>query len=408
MARLDVIIVDATGNKEQKVGLPDDVRCGVIMVKLVEKINLPSLGPDGNPISYKFIHKVTGKQLLETQTLAEAGIKSGDVLRLQPEITAGAGELNKQTRRTGVWKTILSVCLVLLLAFSLFACGKSTSGEKDADAQDAMLSESAQNVSEAEKETEAPTEAEEVDPYVTSIDLTTQAGNLQYVKFEPAADGLITPYSGSEQSFEFSYVFSFAFKNFSAKPSQCQDAFRIQFFQNGVELDGNYSYSSKGGKQYDLVGAYFNNAMKDGTVTFGKIVVGTDDSPITIMVSEKGNSDNYQMQEVSLTDTVDKQETDTKTAESPTVSEEKIDEALQGVWNLSGQGTFTFLDGDFSLFITEANQTLSGTYSVNLEESQIDATVSASDGNVNIHFPFTFENGVLTLKNNQGEALVKQ
>ena len=59
------------------------------MVKLVEKIKLPSVGPDGNPISYKFIQKVTGRQLLETQTLAEAGIKDGDVLRLQPEITAG-------------------------------------------------------------------------------------------------------------------------------------------------------------------------------------------------------------------------------------------------------------------------------------------------------------------------------
>ena len=35
------------------------------------------------------IHKVTGRQLLESQTLAEAGIKDGDVLRLQPEITAG-------------------------------------------------------------------------------------------------------------------------------------------------------------------------------------------------------------------------------------------------------------------------------------------------------------------------------
>ena len=30
-----------------------------------------------------------GKQLLEDQTLASAGVKAGDVLRLQPEITAG-------------------------------------------------------------------------------------------------------------------------------------------------------------------------------------------------------------------------------------------------------------------------------------------------------------------------------
>jgi len=90
MGKVNVIIVDATGNKEQRVGLPDDIKCGIIMVKLVEKIKLPSVGPDGNPISYKFIHKVTGRQLLEAQTLGEAGVKDGDVLRLQPEITAGA------------------------------------------------------------------------------------------------------------------------------------------------------------------------------------------------------------------------------------------------------------------------------------------------------------------------------
>lgn len=89
MGKVNVVVIDATGNKEQKVGLPDDIKIGVIMVKLVEKVNMPTVGPDGNPISYKFIHKVTGRQLLETQTLSQAGVRDGDVLRLQPEITAG-------------------------------------------------------------------------------------------------------------------------------------------------------------------------------------------------------------------------------------------------------------------------------------------------------------------------------
>ncbi len=89
MGKLNVNIIDATGNKEQKVGLPDDVPIGAIIVKLVEKINLPSVGPDGNPISYKFIHKMSGRQLVETHTLLESHVKNGDVLRLQPEITAG-------------------------------------------------------------------------------------------------------------------------------------------------------------------------------------------------------------------------------------------------------------------------------------------------------------------------------
>lgn len=31
MAKVNVVIVDATGNKEQKVGLPDDIKCGIII-----------------------------------------------------------------------------------------------------------------------------------------------------------------------------------------------------------------------------------------------------------------------------------------------------------------------------------------------------------------------------------------
>ena len=33
MAKVNVIIVDATGNKEQKVGLPDDVKIGILNFK---------------------------------------------------------------------------------------------------------------------------------------------------------------------------------------------------------------------------------------------------------------------------------------------------------------------------------------------------------------------------------------
>ena len=50
MGKVNVIIVDATGNKEQKVGLPDDIKCGIIMVKLVEKIKLPSIGEEKTEI----------------------------------------------------------------------------------------------------------------------------------------------------------------------------------------------------------------------------------------------------------------------------------------------------------------------------------------------------------------------
>jgi hypothetical protein len=61
-----------------------------ILVLLVDKMNLPRNSPDGQLMSYKFHHKATGRQLLDEQTLRQAGVQNGDVLRVQPEITAGA------------------------------------------------------------------------------------------------------------------------------------------------------------------------------------------------------------------------------------------------------------------------------------------------------------------------------
>lgn len=90
MAKLNVTIIDATGNKQQEALLPDNAPIKKIMEVLLPKMKMPLTGPDGDPLSYKFHHKASGKQLTETQTLAEAGVKDGDVLRLFPEITAGS------------------------------------------------------------------------------------------------------------------------------------------------------------------------------------------------------------------------------------------------------------------------------------------------------------------------------
>lgn len=89
MANLTVQIWDATGNKRQEVELPDNAPVNRIIAVLLDKMNLPKNGPDGQPLSYKFHHKASGKQLQDTQCLADVGVKNGDVIRLQPEITAG-------------------------------------------------------------------------------------------------------------------------------------------------------------------------------------------------------------------------------------------------------------------------------------------------------------------------------
>lgn len=69
--------------------MPDDAPVKRLLVVLLEKMSFPQYAPDGQPLSYKLHHRASGKQLLDEQTLAEVGVKEGDVLRLQPEITAG-------------------------------------------------------------------------------------------------------------------------------------------------------------------------------------------------------------------------------------------------------------------------------------------------------------------------------
>lgn len=91
MGMITVQVWDATGSKRQDVELPDDAPVNRVLVVLIEKMRLPRQSPDGQLMSYKFHHKASGRQLLDGQTLRDAGVQDGDVLRLQPEITAGCG-----------------------------------------------------------------------------------------------------------------------------------------------------------------------------------------------------------------------------------------------------------------------------------------------------------------------------
>ena len=89
MASISVTVYDSTENKRVPAELPDDAPVNKIIAILIQRLNLPTNGPDGAPLSYKFHHKNSGRQIQDAQTLAASGVQSGDILRLQPEITAG-------------------------------------------------------------------------------------------------------------------------------------------------------------------------------------------------------------------------------------------------------------------------------------------------------------------------------
>ena len=89
MADLNVEVWDATGTKKTPATLPDDAPVSKIIYVLAERLELPTVGPDGMPLSYKFHHKNSGRQLGDGETLRDANVRENDILRLQPEITAG-------------------------------------------------------------------------------------------------------------------------------------------------------------------------------------------------------------------------------------------------------------------------------------------------------------------------------
>jgi hypothetical protein len=93
MSNITIEVWDATGNKKQLVELPADAPVNRVIAVLVDKMNLPRHSPDGQLMSYKFQHRASGRQLLDEETLSSAGVRDGDIVRLQPEITAGSARL---------------------------------------------------------------------------------------------------------------------------------------------------------------------------------------------------------------------------------------------------------------------------------------------------------------------------
>ena len=86
---ITVTFLDATGAKSVKAKISPTVQVKKILPSIITKMLLPTTAPDGHPMIYKLDCKELGKQLLETQTLPEAGVKEGFYLIVVPEVVAG-------------------------------------------------------------------------------------------------------------------------------------------------------------------------------------------------------------------------------------------------------------------------------------------------------------------------------
>lgn len=84
-----VTFLDQTGAKSVEAMIADTVTVRRILPNIITKMNLPVMGPDGQPMSYSLDHKEGGKRLQDNQTLPSANVVDGDHLIVYPEIVAG-------------------------------------------------------------------------------------------------------------------------------------------------------------------------------------------------------------------------------------------------------------------------------------------------------------------------------
>jgi ubiquitin-protein ligase len=71
--------------------IPDDVSVRDLLEELTSLLQLPTVGPDGRPMTYRLDSKALGRELREDETLAEADVPENDRLMITADITAGAG-----------------------------------------------------------------------------------------------------------------------------------------------------------------------------------------------------------------------------------------------------------------------------------------------------------------------------
>jgi hypothetical protein len=81
------LVLPSGGTRNAEV--PDDVSIRELIPELATTLELPTVGPDGRPVSYRLDSKALGRELQEDETLEAAGVPDDDRLMITADITAG-------------------------------------------------------------------------------------------------------------------------------------------------------------------------------------------------------------------------------------------------------------------------------------------------------------------------------
>ena len=166
-----------------------------------------------------------------------------------------------------------------------------------------------------------------------------------------------------------------------------ESSFWIQYFQNGAEFTTASSWNSAAKEQYELVNAYFNEAMKDGTIRFGQIIVPKDDSTVTVMAKEQFKQDHYETIEVNLNGEVSGDAADS--SDSASAGAVSYADAVQVVMEDIKENGTNDSNGERSLFLPLDSRS---SYDENLYIYEKDNGFKVElvrSGKVNSNFEFT-------------------
>ena len=98
MSDLNITIVLPSGGA-RSAEVPDDVPVHDLLSEFASLLQLPTVGPDGRPMSYRLDSKALGRELKDDETLASARVPNDDRLMLTADITAGAGNVVSESPR---------------------------------------------------------------------------------------------------------------------------------------------------------------------------------------------------------------------------------------------------------------------------------------------------------------------
>jgi hypothetical protein len=79
--------------ESHSIEVPSDMRVSDILTEIIEGLNLPTSDANGNRVVYVLTHKEMGRDLVETSSLGDSGVETGNHLVLRRTVTAGSGRL---------------------------------------------------------------------------------------------------------------------------------------------------------------------------------------------------------------------------------------------------------------------------------------------------------------------------